>query len=177
VECLFSDPLNKAWKASVKQGREEPLVQRLNEIAVLEASCLKCPKEVGASGTVGFRTLRSQSQHVTPFKICDYRFAAGVQGTWMEDEITRVRSPPSGSICGFGVAEGSATIALCLAKLSFNVKTLDDFGIIEAGSKKYTLPAVHYTSAAHFQVCEGGYRLVFLPHAIVRSHFQEIPGT
>lgn len=190
VDCLFSRPTNDpAWRASIEQGREAPLAYRLRQVAVLDANLSKCPKQSRsdsqslASGIVGFHTLRKNSS----FKVCEHHFATEVQGTWMEDEFVHLHNTPSGTICDFAGSGLLATIALTLAKRSFNVKTFEDWarayqsiptcnGIIEAGNKKYTLPAVHYTCAQRFQVCETCYRLIFVPHAIVQPYLLEITG-
>lgn len=190
VECVFSRPTNEpAWRASIEQGREAPLALWLEQAAVLEANLSKCPRrprsdsQSPASGRVGFRALRKNDS----FKVCEYHFAAFVQGTWMEDEFVRLHHISSATICDFGGSEVSATLALTLTKRSFNFKIFEDWarayqslstcnGIIEAGNRTYTLPAVHHTSAQRFQVCETCYRLVFVPHAIIQPRLLEITG-
>lgn len=105
----------------------------------------------------------------------------------MEDEFVRQDHTSPETLCDFGSCEYVASIAFVLAKRAFNFKIFEDWaqayqyfpkcnGIIEAGNKKYTLPAVQYTSAERFQVCETCYRLIFIPHTIIRPQLQEIPG-
>ncbi|KAK4978476.1 hypothetical protein LTR66_010568 [Elasticomyces elasticus] len=190
IECVFSRPFNEpAWRACVEQGQEAPLAQWLQHVAMLETSLSRCPGRTSGHSqsppgrVVEFRTLRKNAS----FRVCEYHFAAVVQGSWMEDEFVHLRNNLSVTTCDFGLSEAPAVIALTLAKRSFNFKMFEDWvrayqslstcnGIIDIGNKKYTLPTVRYTSAKRFQVCETCYRLVFAPHATLKPYFLEISG-
>lgn len=180
--------------AAINQGHEGPLVRWMKEVDTQKENLSKCPQEANSIShlpivgeSIRFYTLRG---HAT-FKICEYHFLYNIPGTWMEDEFFRQdhTSSPAGTLCDFGSCDPIATITLVLAKQAFNFKIFEDWarayqylpacnGIIEAGNKKYTLPApVQYTSSAErFQVCETCYRLIFVPHAIIQPQFQEIAG-
>ena len=194
IECVFSRPYNEpAWKAAIDQGHEGPLVHWMKEVDAQKENLSKCPQEANSFSQlpigerITFYTLRGH----TTFKICEYHFLYNVPGTWMEDEFVRQdhTSTPAGTLCDFGSCDPVASIILVLAKRAFNFKIFEDWarayqyfpacnGIIEAGNKKYTLPAaVQYTSSEErFQVCETCYRLIFFPHAVIQPQFQEIAG-
>ena len=190
IECVFSRSCNEpAWKSAIDQGHEGPLVRWMKEVAALKENLSKCPKgansisQLPVGDRIGFHTLRGH----TTFKICEYHFIDNVQGTWMEDEFVRQDHTSSGTLCDFGSFDPFASIALVLAKRAFNFKIFEGWaeaykyfpacdGIIEAGNKRYTLPAVQCTSAERFQVCETCYRLIFIPHAIIQPQLQEISG-
>ena len=191
IECVFSRSWNEpAWKAAIEQGHEGPLVDWMKEIDAREENLSKCPQEANGVSQlpreekIGFYTLRGHSA----FKICEYHFLYNVPGTCMEDEFVRQdHTSFPGTLCDFGSCNYVASITLALSDRAFNFKIFEDWarayqsfpackGIIEAGNKKYTLPAVQYTSAERFQVCETCYHHIFFPHAIIRPQLQEIPG-
>ena len=190
IECTFSRSCNEpAWKAAIDQGHEGPLVHWMKEVDAQKENLSKCPQEANSVSQlpigerIGFHALRGH----TTFKICEYHFVYNVPGTWMEHEFVRQDHTSPGTLCDFGSCEYGASVAFVLAKRAFNFKIFGDWaqayqyfpkcnGVIEAGNKKYTLPAVQYTSAERFQVCESCYRLIFIPHAIIQPQLQEIPG-
>ena len=190
IECVFSRSCNEpAWKAAIDQGHEGPLVHWMKEVDAQKENLSKCPQEADSVSQlpigerIRFHTLRGH----TTFKICEYHFLYNVPGTWMEDEFVRQDHTSPGTLCDFGSCDYVASIAFVLAKRAFNFKIFEDWaeayqyfpncnGIIEAGNKKYTLPAVQYISAERFQVCETCCHLYFIPHTIIRPRLQEIPG-
>lgn len=119
VECVFSLSCNKpAWKATINQGHEEPLVHWIKEVDALKENLSKCPTEandifqLSMRKRIGFCTLREY----TTFKICEYHFLYRVHGTWMEDEFVCQHDHSPGTFCHFGSFNPVASIALVLAK-------------------------------------------------------------
>jgi hypothetical protein len=83
VQCAFSNPQNEpAWQLCVQQGQEAPFLQRLAELATIEANMSKCPSVTKETvSTVGFRIPKNQRGIVEPFTVCEYHYIAGVKGT------------------------------------------------------------------------------------------------
>ncbi|KAH8682796.1 hypothetical protein BGZ60DRAFT_524150 [Tricladium varicosporioides] len=195
VQCDFSNPLNKsAWKACVEIGTEAPLVQHLKESAVLQANLSLCPMEAASTGplsngrNIGFHALKSQIQNNDSFNICEHHYATTVQATWAEDEFACLPQRSSDTFCDFGSSDPWSRIAFIFAKQNTNTKIFEEWTLdyrryprctrfIQPGRTKYILPIVQEPSASQVQFCETCYRLILAPHAVLRSHFQEISGT